>query len=37
MLKNKEIDEILITEEEIREKVTELGKKITRDYQGKDL
>ena len=37
MLKNNEIDEILITEEEIREKVTELGKKITRDYQGKDL
>ena len=37
MLKNYEIDEILITEEEIREKVTELGKKITRDYQGKDL
>ena len=37
MLKNKEIDEILITEEQIREKITELGKKITRDYQGKDL
>src|SRR5665648_1138534 len=37
MLKNNEIDEILITEEEIREKITELGKKITRDYQGKDL
>jgi len=37
MLKNNEIDEILITEEEIKEKVSELGKKITRDYQGKDL
>ena len=37
MLKNKEIDEILITEEQIREKITELGKKITQDYQGKDL
>jgi len=37
MLKNKEIDEILITEEQIREKISELGKKITQDYQGKDL
>ncbi|OQY41042.1 hypoxanthine phosphoribosyltransferase [Candidatus Atribacteria bacterium 4572_76] len=37
MLKNNEIDEILITEGEIREKVIELGGKITRDYQGKDL
>ncbi|MCG2820812.1 MAG: hypoxanthine phosphoribosyltransferase, partial [Candidatus Atribacteria bacterium] len=37
MLKNNEIDEILITEEEITEKVFELGKKITRDYQDKDL
>ena len=37
MLKNNEIDEILITEEEIREKVLELGKKITQDYQDKDL
>ncbi|MDD5014696.1 MAG: hypoxanthine phosphoribosyltransferase [Atribacterota bacterium] len=37
MLKNKEIDEILITEEQIREKITELGKRITQDYQGKDL
>ena len=37
MLKNKEIDEILITEEQIREKISDLGKKITQDYQGKDL
>lgn len=37
MLKNNEIDEILITEEKIREKVTELGKKIAQDYKGKDL
>jgi len=37
MLKNNEIDEILITEEEIKEKVSELGKKITRDYQDKNL
>ena len=37
MLKNNEIDEILITEEEIKEKVSELGEKITRDYQGKNL
>ena len=37
MLKNNEIDEILITEQEIREKVFELGKKIAQDYKGKDL
>ncbi|GAI94150.1 unnamed protein product, partial [marine sediment metagenome] len=37
---NKEIlklTEYQLGEKEIREKVTELGKKITRDYQGKDL
>ncbi len=34
---DKEIEKILVTEEEIREKVAELGKMITRDYEGKDL
>lgn len=37
MLNNKEIDEILITEKQIKEKIAELGKKITQDYQGKNL
>jgi len=37
MLKNREIDEILITEEKKKKKITELGKKITQDYRGKDL
>lgn len=37
MLSNNEIDEILITEKEIKEKIAELGKKITEDYKGKDL
>jgi len=37
MLSNNEIDEILITEKEIKEKIKELGKKITEDYKGKDL
>src|SRR3989442_13078450 len=32
-----DITEILVTEEEIRSKVVELGEKITRDYQGKTL
>ena len=31
------IQKILITEEEIRQKVRELGQQITRDYQGKDV
>lgn len=31
------IKEILFTEEEIKAKVRDLGKKITEDYQGKDL
>lgn len=31
------IQEILITEEQIRQKVAELGKILTRDYAGKDL
>ena len=37
MLNNIEIDEILITEKQIKEKIAELGKKITQDYQGKNL
>ncbi len=37
MLKKEEIDEILITEEEIKQKILELGKQITKDYEGKDL
>lgn len=32
-----DIKEVLITEEEIQNKVKELGKKITEDYRGKDL
>ncbi|HEY5575184.1 MAG TPA: phosphoribosyltransferase family protein, partial [Clostridiaceae bacterium] len=32
-----DIKEILYTEEQIREKVKELGKKISEDYDGKDL
>ena len=34
---HKDIAEILLTEEEILAKVTELGKQITRDYQNKNL
>ena len=37
MLKNNEINEILITEEEIENKITELGKKISQDYKDKNL
>jgi len=37
MLNNNEVEEILISEEEIKEKIKILGKKITDDYQGKDL
>lgn len=32
-----ELDRIIVTEEEIKEKVAELGATITRDYQGKNL
>src|SRR5260221_5090299 len=32
-----DIAEILVTEEEIRAKITELGEQITRDYQDKNL
>ena len=32
-----DIEEILISEEQLRRKVTELGEQITRDYRGKSL
>ena len=32
-----DIQKVLITEEELSEKVAELGKKISEDYQGKNL
>ncbi|MDK2793983.1 MAG: hypoxanthine phosphoribosyltransferase, partial [Caldanaerobacter sp.] len=32
-----DIEEILITEEQLKAKVKELGEMITRDYEGKDL
>ncbi|HHW58456.1 MAG TPA: hypoxanthine phosphoribosyltransferase [Clostridia bacterium] len=32
-----DIQEILITEDQLKEKVKELGQMITKDYQGKDL
>ena len=32
-----DIGQVLLTEEEIREKVTALGRQITRDYKGKNL
>ena len=34
---HKDIEEILITEEQIRLKTIELGERITRDYRGKNL
>ena len=34
---NKDVKEILLSEEQISEKVKELGEKITRDYEGMDL
>lgn len=34
---HEDISEVLITEEEIRARVTELGERITHDYQGKYL
>ena len=34
---HEDIDEILITEEQLQAKVQELGAQITRDYQGKNL
>src|SRR5579859_7970568 len=32
-----DIDEVLISEEQLRAKIAELGERITRDYQGKNL
>ena len=37
MLRNNEVSEILITEEEIKEKISELGQKISSDYKNKNL
>ena len=37
MLNKQEINEILITEEEIKKRVRELGEKITKDYKNKNL
>ncbi len=34
---HKDIEEILISEEQLRQKVAELGEQITHDYQGKPL
>jgi hypoxanthine phosphoribosyltransferase len=34
---HEDIDEIMISEEQVRAKVQELGEQITRDYQGKNL
>ncbi len=34
---HEDISEVLVTEEEIRAKVAELGERITHDYQGKNL
>ena len=31
-----DIERVLLTEEEIREKVKEIGRQISRDYEGKD-
>lgn len=36
-MKKEMIKKILVSEEEIKEKVKELGKEITKDYQGKNL
>ena len=33
----KDIERILYTEEQIKAKVAELGRQITRDYEGKNL
>ena len=32
-----DIERVLLTEEEIREKVTALGRQVTEDYKGKNL
>ena len=33
---DKDIEKVLITEEQIRSRVAELGEELTRDYEGKD-
>ncbi|SNX54290.1 hypoxanthine phosphoribosyltransferase [Thermoanaerobacterium sp. RBIITD] len=33
----KDIDEVLITEKQLKEKTAEMGKEITKDYEGKNL
>ncbi len=37
MLENKDIERILLSEDEIKEIVARLGKEITEDYKGKNL
>ena len=34
---HRDIDHILVTEEQLQQKVCELGERITRDYEGRDL
>ena len=34
---DQDIDHILVSEEQLREKVAELGARISRDYEGRDL
>ena len=34
---DKDIDHVLVTEEQMKAKVAELGAQISRDYAGKDL
>ena len=34
---DRDIDHILVTEEQLKAKVNELGAQITRDYAGRDL
>src|SRR5918994_448477 len=34
---HEDIDEVLVSEEEIHEKISDLAKQITEDYRGKDL
>ncbi len=33
---DKDIEKVLITEEQIRSRIAELGEELTRDYEGKD-
>ena len=34
---DQDIDHILVSEEQLRQKVAELGAQISRDYEGRDL